>query len=472
MVSDMSTVRFQYAFGSIPDTAGELVFPVGRTAGGALKLIDLAKAPHVLFAGTTGSGKSVGLNVAISTILQRSEAEFVMIDPKRVELSLYRGARKVRAVVTDMDDAADQIEAVVAQMEARYTKFEAARVRSLADYNKLGHNLGPLILVVDELSDLMDTHRSRVLPGLVRLAQLGRSAGIHMMLATQRPAADTIPKKLLGNIPTRIAFRTQSHTESRLILGEKGAEDLKGAGDLLAMIPGESGHTRAQGAFIADFEIEEIVEADRDTTMADIVTDIDEDPQEDLSVDESPVELDLETGGESEKIATLLGQILAAQGQAEVDPGQYERIVELEREVARLELTISELELDKRDLARELDHAQRAFGREKQDAAHLMLVAEGRDAESADRRRQVRQVIERAEELSGNAAWWYLGATLVTLGAILTLGVEAAYVFLPILAVVITLAGIAEKGEWKKVKEQWHNNSRTSTSSTSPRGRG
>src|SRR5699024_3345407 len=145
-------------------------------------------------------------------------------------------------------------------MERRYRELEDAGVKNISSYNESADQpMAYHVLVVDELADLMDTHSDTVFPILVRLGQLARAAGIHMMLATQRPAADTTPKKLVSNIPTRIGFMTQSAVESRIILGSKGAEDLKGNGDLLAQLPGTKGLVRAQGPFISEDEIKEIV---------------------------------------------------------------------------------------------------------------------------------------------------------------------------------------------------------------------
>src|SRR5699024_9940716 len=155
-------------------------------------------------------------------------------------------------------------------MERRYRELEDAGVKNISSYNESADQpMAYHVLVVDELADLMDTHSDTVFPILVRLGQLARAAGIHMMLATQRPAADTTPKKLVSNIPTRIGFMTQSAVESRIILGSKGAEDLKGNGDLLAQLPGTKGLVRAQGPFISEDEIKEIV-AEHERTIVEI----------------------------------------------------------------------------------------------------------------------------------------------------------------------------------------------------------
>ena len=267
-------ITFSDTLASITDDQAPLTIPVGVTNEDTLKVLDLAKAPHILYAGATGSGKSVGLNAGIATLMKRNDPtnlRFTMVDPKRVELADYRASAFVDAVITDMDEAAEALEEVLKLMERRYREFETAGVKNISSYNDRFPNkpMAYHVLVVDELADLMDTHSDTVFPILVRLGQLARAAGIHMMLATQRPAADTTPKKLVSNIPTRIGFMTQSAVESRIILGSKGAEDLKGNGDLLAQLPGTKGLVRAQGPFVSEDEIKEIV-AENERTIVSI----------------------------------------------------------------------------------------------------------------------------------------------------------------------------------------------------------
>ena len=267
-------ITFSDTLASITDDQAPLTIPVGVTNEDTLKVLDLARAPHILYAGATGSGKSVGLNAGIATLMKRNDPtdlRFTMVDPKRVELADYRASAFVDAVITDMDEAAEALEEVLKLMERRYREFETAGVKNISSYNDRFPNkpMAYHVLVVDELADLMDTHSDTVFPILVRLGQLARAAGIHMMLATQRPAADTTPKKLVSNIPTRIGFMTQSAVESRIILGSKGAEDLKGNGDLLAQLPGTKGLVRAQGPFISEDEIKEIV-AENERTIVSI----------------------------------------------------------------------------------------------------------------------------------------------------------------------------------------------------------
>lgn len=266
-------ITFADALASITDNQPPLTIPVGVTEDETLKVVDLAKAPHALLAGETGSGKSVGLNSAICTLMSRNTPDmlrFTMIDPKRVELSDYRPSKFVDTVITDMDEAAEAITGVVKEMMRRYKLLEDAGVKNISSYNA-AHPEAPLafhVLVVDELADLMDTHADSVFPNLVRLGQLARAAGIHMLIATQRPAADTTPKKLVSNIPTRFGYRTQSHTESNIILGAKGAEKLAGNGAVLAKLPGAGGLVQAQGPYISEDEIKTIVAEQKRTDAA------------------------------------------------------------------------------------------------------------------------------------------------------------------------------------------------------------
>lgn len=263
----------------LTDENGPLVVPIMETVGGTAKYIDITQTPHILLGGTTGSGKSGVMNVMLSTIVERAEPEEVVIDlldPKRVELSLYRGARQVRSVTTDMDDSAQLVESLAAEMDQRYELLEREQVRSVEEYyDKTGRSLPYHLLAVDELGDLMMTHKSTVLPALARIGQLGRAAGFHMLLATQRPAAEVVPKLLLANVPSRIALKVQSHTESRLILNEKGAENLKGKGDMLLQLAGEGGISRGQAPYLGVEEVRAIVAANTDPDL--IAADEDDD---------------------------------------------------------------------------------------------------------------------------------------------------------------------------------------------------
>lgn len=470
------TIPYSQALASMTDDHGPLAFPLG-VAGDALKVVDLAKAPHILFAGTTGSGKSVGLNVAVSTMIQRAPgAEFVMIDPKRVELSLYRGTLGVRSVTTDMDDAAEVIEALCDEMLERYEAMERAGARNVDELEaKTGEVLHPVVLVVDELSDLMDTNGKQVLTPLARIAQLGRAAAFHMMLATQRPAADTIPKKLLANVPTRVAYLSQSHTESRLILGEKGAEDLKGKGDLLALIPGVKGLTRAQGPFISDEEIAEIVGARQDTSAQDVVDEAVEETEDDF-VDIDDFDYDEAgqpaVGGPAPAadvdgaVADALGRILAAQYDERVQRLE-DKVAEAEREIASLEVdaevnrnahrrAVAELEAEIRDK----DSVIEGLVGERTDLK-LSAAQAWELGEDSTRRADAAIYTARRVTEKGASAGWRASITLVValaLGAFagLALGVAASFIALAVGGFAATIILTTTTTEQKELIESWH----------------
>lgn len=326
-------ITFTDTLASITDDQAPLTIPVGVTNEDTLKVLDLAKAPHILYAGATGSGKSVGLNAGIATLMKRNDPtnlRFTMVDPKRVELADYRASAFVDAVITDMDEAAEALEEVLKLMERRYREFETAGVKNISSYNDRFPNkpMAYHVLVVDELADLMDTHSDTVFPILVRLGQLARAAGIHMMLATQRPAADTTPKKLVSNIPTRIGFMTQSAVESRIILGSKGAEDLKGNGDLLAQLPGTKGLVRAQGPFISEDEIKEIV-AEHERTIVEIEAPEMPEAAKSTVTSAKPATPAAPAGTDTAEIVSqVIAQVTAqmeASAQAKVDAAEVER---------------------------------------------------------------------------------------------------------------------------------------------------
>ena len=328
-------ITFSDTLASITDDQAPLTIPVGVTNEDTLKVLDLAKAPHILYAGATGSGKSVGLNAGIATLMKRNDPtnlRFTMVDPKRVELADYRASAFVDAVITDMDEAAEALEEVLKLMERRYREFETAGVKNISSYNDRFPNkpMAYHVLVVDELADLMDTHSDTVFPILVRLGQLARAAGIHMMLATQRPAADTTPKKLVSNIPTRIGFMTQSAVESRIILGSKGAEDLKGNGDLLAQLPGTKGLVRAQGPFISEDEIKEIVAENERTIVSIPEPEMPEAAKSTVTSDAPPQAMPAAPAGTdtAEIVSQVIAQVTAqmeASAQAKVDAAEAER---------------------------------------------------------------------------------------------------------------------------------------------------
>lgn len=239
-------------------------FALGRGIDGAVIMGDLAELPHVLIAGTTGSGKSVCLNALIVSLLYKAapeEMRFIMIDPKRVELAPYNGIKSLELpVVTDPAQAVSALQGAAVEMDTRYKAFEGCGVKELADYNRKAKTPVPrLVVVIDELSDLMMTAGKAVEESIVRIAQMGRAAGIHLVIATQRPSSNVITGLMKANIPSRVAFAVASAMESRIILDESGAENLCGKGDMIFK-PFDGKARRLQGAFISNEEIERIVE--------------------------------------------------------------------------------------------------------------------------------------------------------------------------------------------------------------------
>lgn len=254
---------------------GPLMLAIGRDVEGNPVTSDLAKMPHLLIAGTTGSGKSVMINTILSTILMRAtpdEVRLIMVDPKRVELSGYNGIPQLYVpVVTDPRQAASSLQWAVAEMERRLKIFEKAGARNIGTFNRMVQEgkfeehettvdeMPYLVIVIDELTDLMMVAGKDVEASIVRIAQLGRAAGIHLIVATQRPAAEVVTNAIKVNIVNRIAFKVATSVDSRVILGSGGAEKLIGLGDMLY----DDGHsmkpTRIQGCFVSDEEIENIV---------------------------------------------------------------------------------------------------------------------------------------------------------------------------------------------------------------------
>jgi S-DNA-T family DNA segregation ATPase FtsK/SpoIIIE len=254
-----------------------LMFAIGRHSEGSMAMADLEDMPHLLVAGSTGSGKSVFLQSLILSIMYRrtpDEVKFVFIDPKRLELSTYQGVPylydpKVTAdqvqVITDAKDAAKTLAALTRVMMKRYKKFEKARVKNIAGYNKWADaNNEPreyyIIVVIDELADLMVQAKNVVEENIQRLAQMARAVGIHLVLATQQPSVDVITGVIKANLPARVALKVTSSTNSRVILGEGGAEALIGKGDLLYLTKESPKPLRIQGAYVSEAEISRVVE--------------------------------------------------------------------------------------------------------------------------------------------------------------------------------------------------------------------
>ena len=246
-----------------------VAFAVGKDIGGNNIVGNIARLPHVLIAGTTGSGKSVCTNSLIVSILYKStpdEVRFIMVDPKMVELAPYNGIPHLLIpVVTDPKKAAGALQWAVFEMMKRYKMFSEKGVKDLAGYNALSETdedvkkLPTVVVVIDELADLMLVAAKEVEESICRVAQMGRAAGMHLVVATQRPSADVITGLMKANIPSRIAFAVASSMESRIILDTPGAEKLVGKGDMLYSPLGDSKPTRVQGCFITPEEIERVV---------------------------------------------------------------------------------------------------------------------------------------------------------------------------------------------------------------------
>ena len=247
----------------------KLSFALGKDIGGQCVVGNIAKLPHMLIAGTTGSGKSVCMNSLILSLLYKArpdEVRLIMIDPKMVELGVYNGIPHLYVpVVTDPKKAAGALQWSVVEMLKRYRLFSEIGVRDLASYNKhcleTGEQSMPqVVIVIDELADLMLVASKEVEESICRVAQMGRAAGMHLIIATQRPSADVITGLMKANIPSRIAFAVSSAMESRIILDQAGAEKLVGMGDMLFSPVGCGKPTRIQGAFVSDEEREEVIQ--------------------------------------------------------------------------------------------------------------------------------------------------------------------------------------------------------------------
>lgn len=252
-------------------TAGEMpktAFGLGKNMYGKIIMPDLTKMPHLLIAGTTGSGKSVCINTIICSLLLRNspdEVQFIMIDPKMVELSGYNGIpHLIMPVITDMRLAMESLENVVDIMEGRYAKLMATGTRNIDSYNKLEDEsiakMPRIVVIIDEMADLMMTNDKEVEDYIIRIAQKARACGIHLVVATQRPERTVITGLIKANIPSRIAFMVRAKVDSRIILDEAGAEKLLGRGDMLYLPVGQSAPERIQGCWIDDDSIEKIVE--------------------------------------------------------------------------------------------------------------------------------------------------------------------------------------------------------------------
>ena len=273
--SKTSFVAFSDVIQAALQSPKPLDVPLGRDISGNVRLCDISKMPHLLIAGSTGSGKSVCINGIITSILMKTkphEVKLMMIDPKMVELNGYNGIpHLLTPVVTNPRKAAQALKKVVTEMEKRYEMFAAMGMKNIDGYNahvasynaETGEDnplLPYIVVIVDELADLMMVASNEVEDAIIRLAQMARAAGIHMILATQRPSVDVITGIIKANVPSRIAFAVSSGTDSRTIIDSSGAEKLLGRGDMLYIPMGENKPIRVQGAYLTDEEVERIVE--------------------------------------------------------------------------------------------------------------------------------------------------------------------------------------------------------------------
>ena len=302
--SEIATVTFRELWDQSKTDASKLLeIPLGKAVNGSVRSFDLAKMPHLLVAGSTGSGKSVAVNGIIASILMKArpdEVKFMMVDPKMVELSVYNDIPHLLIpVVTNPRKASRALQKVVDEMENRYELFSKVGARNIAGYNakvaeynaQSEYKQVPLpliVVIVDELADLMMVASKEVEDAIIRLGQKARAAGIHMILATQRPSVDVISGLIKANVPSRIAFAVSSGTDSRTILDENGAEKLLGRGDMLFKPIDENHPVRLQGSFISDEDVERIVAFVKNQAEADY----------DDSFDPGEVsENDMESGG-------------------------------------------------------------------------------------------------------------------------------------------------------------------------------
>ena len=313
----------------------KLTVALGKDIGGNVVVGDIAKWPHALIAGATGSGKSVCINAIITSLLYKAdpcEVKLIMIDPKQVELGVYNGIPHLLIpVVTEAKKAAGALNWAVSEMMKRYDLFKESGVRKLEAYNKLmertgGEKLPQIVIIIDELADLMMVAAKEVEDYICRLAQLARAAGLHLIIATQRPSVDVITGLIKANIPSRIAFAVSQQVDSRTIIDRAGAEKLLGMGDMLYYPAGARATTRVQGAFVSDGEVERIVDYIKSTSPETHYSEDLEEHIERIALGENGVTPDTEEDGdallqEAIKLAVELGKISTSMIQRRLSVG-------------------------------------------------------------------------------------------------------------------------------------------------------
>lgn len=299
----------------------KVAFALGKDIGGKCMVADIAKMPHLLIAGATGSGKSVCINTLITSIIYKAtpdEVKLLMIDPKVVELSVYNGIPHLMIpVVTDPKKASSALYWAVNEMTQRYKTFADNNVRNIESYNKLVEGTNPqqkmpqIVIIIDELADLMMAAPNEVEDSICRLAQMARAAGMHLVIATQRPSVDVITGVIKANIPSRISFAVSSQIDSRTILDSAGAEKLLGKGDMLFLPIGENKPIRIQGAFISEKEVEAVVSFLKQSTAACYNNEVLEEIESNGTGEDSPGDAD-ELLPEAIKICVEFGQASAS----------------------------------------------------------------------------------------------------------------------------------------------------------------
>lgn len=302
------TIREMLDSPEFKNAKSKLTVCLGKDIGGNVVVGDIAKWPHALIAGATGSGKSVCINTIVTSILYKadpSEVKLIMVDPKQVELGIYNGIPHLLIpVVTEAKKAAGALNWAVSEMMRRYELFKNTGVRKIDVYNKQmektgGEKLPQIVIIIDELADLMMVAAKEVEDYVCRLAQLARAAGIYLIIATQRPSVDVITGLIKANIPSRIAFFVSSQVDSRTIIDKAGAEKLLGMGDMLYFPAGARATTRVQGAFVSDEEVERIVEFIKDSSPETHYREDLEEHIERISLGENGVTPDKEEDGDA-----------------------------------------------------------------------------------------------------------------------------------------------------------------------------